>query len=158
MYKVSRSFPRTPGVHPSSPLPSSVFCHPSTFISLVAFSRRAPSSFRRLGFLPRGPIPQSSRLLPYQAAYSFRPCDRPARVIYRVKCTREAEFFLYVFFVHNGFEHAGEYRRRDPRRSKSLVDSIMINNFKRIVKGIMNLWFRYFYTWITLRNCIKFLW
>lgn len=73
---LSRSFPRTPGVHPS--FAPSVFCHPPMFVSLLAFSRRVLSSFSPTRFLPRGPIPPFPRPL---GSYLAEPRILFARVI-----------------------------------------------------------------------------
>lgn len=72
-YKVSRSFPRTPGVRPSSP-PAPIFRHPLVFVSLVAFSQRVLSSFRRLVFFLGAPFPRfpGPRFLPCRAVF-FSP-------------------------------------------------------------------------------------
>lgn len=83
MYKVSRSFPRTPGVCPSFSSHPSFTTLLSSSLSLLFYGAHHPcfaDSFFFLGEAAHLTVSPRLRLLPCRAAYSFRPCDRPARL------------------------------------------------------------------------------
>lgn len=117
---VLRDVQGLPFVSPDTRCPPPPPPLPFTFVSLVAFSRRATVLVSPTRFLPRGPDPSSPpprRLSPCRAAYSFRLCDRPARSYtgWNVRAG-EAEFSLLRALCSRRFRayQASVPKARDP--------------------------------------------